>query len=204
MGYSEEDCIILIKWAAACSKTTQPADVMKSFLIIRQFLAGRKFQYSCADDSVPRPAWMGTVERILQPMPAASRRVFLKFFHHLPNIAGSAYTPAICAAGFSIPGIYGLNIKQAMNMYPGWEILGEADQNYVLEQIVEMSILQGHDGTTLDDLMVSRLGHIFGSIECSTGEQCDDEDSSSSSSSDDDANNLSSKKSSKKISTKKS
>ena len=108
---------------------------------------------------------MGTVERILQPMPAASRRVFLKFFHHLPNIAGAVYTPAICAAGFSVPGIYGLNIRQAMNtMYPGWEIFGEANQNYVLEQIVEMSILQGNADMTLDDLMESRLGHISGSI----------------------------------------
>lgn len=93
---------------AACSKTTEPADVMKIFfLIIYQFLFCYKFRYSATDDSVARPTWMNTVEQLLVPMPAASKRVFLnKFSHHLPNITGTAYTPAICAAGFAIPGIY--------------------------------------------------------------------------------------------------
>lgn len=62
-----------------------------------------------------------------------------------------------------------------MAIYPRWDQLGEATQDYVLEQIAEMSMLQGDDGTTLDDLMVSCLGHIFGSIENSTKEQPESE-----------------------------
>jgi hypothetical protein len=127
---------------------------MRSFMIIHQFLSGDKFKYAASDDSVDPspPSWMSAVETILAPMPAASKRVFLKFFHHLPNIAGAAYTPAICAAGFSVPGIHKLNVKQIMSIWPGWGELGAGEQKITLEQITEMSILQGIEGTTTDAL----------------------------------------------------
>ena len=96
----------------------------------------------------------------ISPNASSIKARIFEFFHHLPNIAGApAYTPAICAqicaAGFSVPGIHKLNVKQIMSIWPGWGELGEGEQpeNIILEQITEMSILQGSiEGTTTDAL----------------------------------------------------
>ena len=39
-----------------------------------------------------------------------------------------------------------------MSIWPGWGELGAGEQNITLEQITEMSILQGIEGTTTDAL----------------------------------------------------
>jgi hypothetical protein len=71
------------KLAAACSKVTQPADVMKGFMIIHQFLYGVQFCH-IDQDKLQRPAYMVQVMSLIKPIDPASRHLYEKYFLTLP------------------------------------------------------------------------------------------------------------------------
>ena len=93
---------ILIKLAASCSKTEQPCDVSPVFMALKA-LSASKLGFKFEGDDKTQADWIEN--DLLANIPAASRRTFLNFLLHAPNIIGDALRPHNIAIGWSVSGI---------------------------------------------------------------------------------------------------
>jgi hypothetical protein len=93
---AKEADIGLWKLAAACSSTQQPNDVMKAFAILKAFFRNSKSR-NMDPAKMPRPPYWRQLQKILENVPAASRRTFEKYFLCLPIIADTAFSVSCVA-----------------------------------------------------------------------------------------------------------
>lgn len=163
LGYNADDMIELIKLSAACSKTIQPNDKMKGFMILHQFYLSQKFKRMSLDDCQP-PAFYSKVMKIIAGVPASSRRVFEKYFTTLELIVSTAFTVSNCQRGWQQTGIWPFNVRAIMANWPKWGSLEPIAQDDLLKLVVDLALEQGPLGHTSDVSMEQKLGHILGPI----------------------------------------
>ncbi len=91
--FTEEDNILVIKLPAACSKTQQPNDVMKSYQVLHQYFRSRKYKRLNFDD-IAQPPYVRHVIAHMQNagMDGSSVDTYAKFFSRVQIILSSAYT----------------------------------------------------------------------------------------------------------------
>jgi hypothetical protein len=85
----------LMKLAAACSKTQQPNDKMRSFMILHQLYRSTKY-LNMVMSHVVRPSSMDPVDIILGNVTTSSKRTFST----LSLILSTAYTESIILDGW--------------------------------------------------------------------------------------------------------
>ena len=132
--YSSDQLIEVIKLAASCSKTQQPADVMKTFLILHRFYYGEQFlNFDIDSIDFNLPEFMDIIENIIKPCDAADKKVFRKYFSTLEHTRDLCCTPHIIKEGWA-NGLWPPSPRRIMALWtPGWEKLTEVQQEYVLE-----------------------------------------------------------------------
>jgi hypothetical protein len=77
---------------------------MKAFAILKAFFRNSKFR-NMNPARMPRPPYWRQLEKILENVPAASRRTFEKYFLRLPIIADTAFSVSFVANGWYKAGV---------------------------------------------------------------------------------------------------
>ncbi|KAJ1434661.1 hypothetical protein B484DRAFT_473356 [Ochromonadaceae sp. CCMP2298] len=163
-----ERAIRAAKLAAACSKTTQPADVMKGFMIFHQFLSGNMFRH-LDQDALQRPAYMQQVMQLITPIDPASRRLYEKYFLTLSWIVSQAYTMSHVSHGWDQAGVgFPPDVDKILTNCPTIAALPGPDFQRVRKACFEFARfgLEHSDkleGATISDaVMEARLGDLLG------------------------------------------
>ena len=142
--YTSEQLIEIIKLAAACSKTQQPADVMKTFLLLHQFYYGEQFlNFDINSKDFNLPEFMHLVEEIIKPCDAADKEIFRKYFATLEHVRDFAVNPNVIKRGWA-NGLWPPSPRRIMALWePNWIKFTPLEQDYVLEcvQLVANQII---------------------------------------------------------------
>lgn len=160
--------ILLMKLAAACSKTQQASDVMKSFLILHAYFDSEQF-HSLDLKQMLLPQYMPYVENLLKDVPSASRETFLRYFAVLPTVLATAYKPNTVTDGYMKSGTNAfLNPRRVLMNCPS------IAKNLSTEQLDELvkrmydvaaeAVEAGHTGTVPDDFLEERLQDLIGPV----------------------------------------
>ena len=120
----------IMKLAAACSKTQQPNDKMRSFMILHQFYRSSKYLNMDMSHAV-RPSYMDAVDIILENITPSSKRTFTRYLTTLPLILSTTYTESIILDGWRKTCLAPLSSCTIMENWPSWELLTAEEQKAV-------------------------------------------------------------------------
>ena len=98
--------IILIKLAAACSKTTQPNDLMKMFMNFHKWYSGEELQSFRAQTFAFKPEYTVFIEEKLDNLTPARRAMYMKHFISLPHAISCSVHVVDVQRGFYDAGIF--------------------------------------------------------------------------------------------------
>ncbi len=172
--FSEEDNILVIKLPAACSKTQQPNDVMKSYQVLHQYFRSRKYKKLDLDNIVLAPYVQHVIAHMQGAgMDGSSVDTYTKFFSRIKMILSSAFTMSTILHGWKLTGLggcpQGYDPKQIMSNWPGYTKLDEPKRAEVLGKVRELAdeINNGsieYSGEILDSVMNDKLQDIIGIV----------------------------------------
>lgn len=148
--------IHLIKFPAACSKTEQPADVSKCFLVF-------KHAFKTIGTSPPRapPAYLAPlVSKVLAPMEAASIRTFTQFFSHLQNHVDDIFTHHNIAGGWAVAGLEPFIPRQLFSQCSAWHRLSKQQGKAALDAIPKLADIVNCRGQLTDEELHAAVGDM--------------------------------------------
>ncbi len=160
-NYCRQCNIGLFKWAAGCSLVQQPNDVSKCHKILHAYFRKSSFRFFEDDGSVRLRSGYANAMRVLQAHKATtkSKQTFKRFFAHLPQCLAVAFTPDAISEGYEVCGVYPFNVLKIMNGWnPGgknpkscWQMLSQAEQDYILIAIEKLALVVEEEGTVTDE-----------------------------------------------------
>ena len=171
--------IILIKLAAACSKTTQPNDLIKMFMNFHKWYSGEEFQSFSAQTFAYKPEYTDFIEEKLDNLTPARRAMYMKHFISLPHAISCSVHVADVQRGFYDAGIFPPSPERMMERWCYWDKLTVKEKKYVLDavKLIAAQMLGSSDderffdlygisvpGTPCDSYMELLLSPIFGEI----------------------------------------
>ena len=183
LSHTEEELevlkIILIKLAAACSKTTQPNDLMKMFMNFHKWYSGEEFQNLNTQTYAYKPDYTDFIAAKLNALTPARRAMYMKHFISLPHAISCSIHVNDVQRGFYDAGIYPPSPERMMERWCYWDNLTAKEKEYVLDavKLIAAQMLGSSDderffdfygisvpGTTCDSYMELLLSPIFGEI----------------------------------------
>ena len=126
---------ILLKYAASCSKTQQPADVAPVFMV--QKTIAQKKVCSLAPDV--DPPYMGRVEMLLKSMKSASRKTYLDFIRHVEDFLETSFPSYNIRQGWRVAGIWPHENRHILGRCPTFQQLDEAQREAILASISKLA-----------------------------------------------------------------
>jgi hypothetical protein len=163
--------ILIVKLAAACSKTQQPMDVMRGFLLTHRYY--RSTAYSQFDPALAvRPAYMDDVMNvILKDVAPASSRTFERYFLTRENVVAQNFSPAKNSSGWETSGLGAkLDVRQILSTCTTSGSFSQSQMNSLVEGVYVLAVsgLQkmnnGEGETVADEEMERVLGCILGPV----------------------------------------
>jgi len=149
--------IELIKFSASCSKTMQPADVSKSFMVFKS--VAKKLTFSKVVDE---PVYMQKVrEVILSPLAAASRRTYAQFLAHAPAFLSTAFTIPIVTAGWQRAGLHPFDAEILLSQCTSWTHLKEVQSKAAIAAIPKLMGIAISRGEMTDIDLQAAVGDVF-------------------------------------------
>lgn len=146
---------ILIKLAASCSKTEQPCDVSPVFMALKA-LSTSKLGFKFEGGDKTQADWIE--KDLLAEIPAASRRTFLNFLLHAPNIIGDALRPHNIEIGWTVSGIWPFMPNVVLAQCPRIGQLNPAQTAAILAAVKPLSVLTRENGRLTDEQMQAAVG----------------------------------------------
>lgn len=161
--------ILLMKLAAACSKTTQANDVMRAFLILHSYFSSESF-YSLDMESIALPDYYDFVEELLAPIPAASRSTYLRYFAVLPHGLSNAFTSNNIVTGYTKSGTGAPpNPRRILTNCPSIVAnLTPAEVDTLVQrayEVAQAAILDGYVGSQSDAYLEEKFGDLLGPVQ---------------------------------------
>jgi len=182
--------IEFFKFAAACSLSQQPNDVMKGFSIIKCLEKSRRY-----DESVSKPQWHDAFAEWLKKkklFTAASRHTILRFMWNLPSILSDAYTRHRVQEGWIKTGLMPYKPDVILGHWPFHKHLTAKERTSLKQAVLQLSRIAKRDGHIGEASIEEHLADSIGDSEKikyrAFGTVHDNERYSSDSSSDDDDN----------------
>lgn len=147
----------LMKFCAACSMCQQPADVCPCFMVFKKYAR----LWLALDDEDRRPPYMARVEKLLEPIPQASRRLFLRYAAALPELVSSAFTDHNVNEGWEKSGLEPLEPKIMLGQCPAWKGITEAQGDAMLAAIPKLAKRVSVAGELTDKEIQEAVGTVF-------------------------------------------
>ena len=173
--YARENNMILFKFAASCSKTQQPNDVMKSFMILHKFFRSQQFKNFDVTTAL-RPAYLVDLQKILAPVPKASRDTFVRYFLSLPFVFDNAFFKSTIMNGYTKTGVgWPFTVDRILRNCPNIESKYAAEMESIKNHIYEIAATGmqftavGQGGTILDETMEEHRAEYFGPVHNNSG-----------------------------------
>lgn len=149
--------IDVIKFAASCSKTQQPCDVSSCFRVFKQLLSALLHSPSAVT-----PFYMHHLETVvLRDIDAASRRAFLNFFSHIPDLMSRAFTVHNVTQGFAISGMYPYNPTNILRQCTTFDKLSGAEAKAAFAAINPLSTTVDENGQLTEPSLVTAGGALL-------------------------------------------
>lgn len=180
--FAKEASIILFKLPASCSKTIQPNDVMKSYMILHKFFRSEQFRtFNLA--TAARPPYMPDVMQILGPIPKSSRDTFERYFLSLPYSFDTAFSTSTVSSGYTKTGVgWPPSVSRILQNFPSIENnFSDAEKDIIVERTYEVAqqgmelTMEGKGGTVSDITMEDKLAEFFGPVHNNSGRSTTDQ-----------------------------
>jgi hypothetical protein len=145
LSTARTESIELLKFPGGSSLQFQPNDLMKSHVIIHQYVKSVQYREL---ERFQDPYWMPCLEAILAPhkIDKASVDCFTAFFRQLPTIISKSFTHSTITAGWAMSGICPLDTDKIMEKCVKYANLNEEERvrcKEALPRLVEKSRLTG-------------------------------------------------------------
>lgn len=145
---------VAMKFAAACSKSQQPADYSPVFITIKSLL---KAWLRKELDEV-KPHWYPFVVELLARMPKASRDLFLRFLAMLPDLLDSTFTSFNIKAGWRKSGVWPVDAVKILRQCPLYADHTRAQEEALLAAIPKLAELVKKNGQVTDREIQQAVG----------------------------------------------
>jgi len=110
-GIPDADLFELVKFAAACSKTQQPADVSPCFFVLKQLVE----RLAVSEESLVPERYMPAVIKALKPLPLSEFTKYKNFMSHFLVLISTAFTRKNIRKGWENTGLYPLDTLQILS-----------------------------------------------------------------------------------------
>jgi hypothetical protein len=175
--------IWLFKFASSCSKTQQPNDVMKSFMVLHQFFRSYKFQGPLDPTQMVLPVGWTKIQQALKPIAASSRATFENYFRRLPYALDTAFSTSTVSQGYVKSGVgWPFNVARVLRNCPLIECHVKDDRFRTLcERIYDIAERgmtyheAGDGGTVPDEVMEESVEEFFGPVHNNSGKATTDQ-----------------------------
>ena len=147
------------KFPGGCSLTTQPNDLMRSFMIIHGYINGANYQET---QTYADPSHLNFVASLLDSieMDKASVDTYKNFFRQIGVIESNAFRRSVILEGYRIAGINPPSVIQILSMCPAWANLSTTDAQRVLDAIEVLTVPARLTGITDENLLNELIGDI--------------------------------------------
>ena len=171
MRHDGPDCLlrklICIKYAAACSKTQQPADVSPTFMMLKAKLAHLMAQHP---EGVTR-MYMDRVQRLLQTLDNTSAFLFKRWISLMETALSDVFTESNVVEGWQINGLVPLDHKKLLSMCYGVEDLSDKQMAACCAAIKKLAPSILRDGQVKDREIQAAVG---GALQLNQRDVCDE------------------------------
>lgn len=142
----------LVKWAAACSNRQQPADVCRSFMILRSLAIN-----DYADEA---PDYKDVAAVLLGKIEPASRMAYMNFLQGVPSIFSKAFTIPVIEEGWRVAGIFPPNFDTILERCSGWKFFTVDERLKIRALIPDFAAHVRLNGELDDEFMSAKLLEI--------------------------------------------
>lgn len=146
---------ILIKLAAACSKTQQPCDVSPIFMALKT-LAKSHLRTKFEGGDMTQAHWLETV--LLANIPAPSRKTFCNFLLQAPSLVGNALKPGNIEQGWRDSGLWPFDIPTLLAQCPRLELLTKPQTAALVAAVGPLSVLMREQGQLTEAQLQAAVG----------------------------------------------
>jgi hypothetical protein len=139
IAFLKKNKVEIVKFAAACSASQQPDDLMKAFCILHKSAKELDVKYSNLRKVSP-PLYLPNLKAFLKAqttLDTTKISLVTEFFTHVSTILSLSFSSKVISAGWRISGIYPHNAEQIMDQFSGWQDEG-MDQEAIMAGIVEL------------------------------------------------------------------
>jgi hypothetical protein len=157
--YCDDHKIEFYKFPGGCSLIFQPADLMKSFQIMKRCLKSWKAN---TDSAYQDPTHLAVIKKVLveEGMKGKSLSTYLNYFKHIIDIEVKAFNRENVRSGFEIAGI---RLYSALKMFQGCHTfvnLSQENAEKVLAAIDDLQESAGQHCEVLDSAISNLVGDI--------------------------------------------
>lgn len=148
--------LYMIKHPAACSAFQQPLDVSPCFKKLKAALA----KELAADDGVREQPFNRKVEVQLDLVPAASRRIFLRWLSLMPDLISNCMTMGDVKKGWEKSGLCPYDMMKILSVCTAWAELTEEDRIACIVAVNRLAPRVLENGEVTDKETKAVLGEV--------------------------------------------
>jgi hypothetical protein len=146
---------VLLKLAAACSKTQQPCDVSPLFMALKALTKGR-LGVTCEGGDMNQVHWLEEV--LLARIPSASRATFVNFLRQAPSLVARALDARNIAQGWQDSGVCPLDIPKVLAQCPRFDGFSHRQSKALVAAVTPLTALMRARGQLTDEQMQEAVG----------------------------------------------
>lgn len=144
----------LVKLAAACSLSQQPADISTIFRALKLRLP----RISLTEDADVQPSYMRTVQAKLKVMSKSSQQTYMPVLAQLVTILGDVTRASQVKEGWKKTGLYPPNVRKVLELCPVYNELTPAEAKAVKGSIDTLVPQMNTCGELRDDEIQAAVG----------------------------------------------
>lgn len=136
----------LVKFAAACSKTQQPADVSPCFFVLKQLVE----KMAVSEEAPIAERYMPAVIDALRPLPAAEFGKYKNFLSHLLVLLSAAFTRKNVQSGWINTGLFPLNTLQILTKCTTFPEYTDDEIQAMVTAVKSLAVVVAENGELTD------------------------------------------------------